>query len=180
MKNFLKIADGANVAPILNALQSKPDLWDENNLRTTHPLSPHRECNDVWVFFNVVPENVESVVDDTRVVPYRAWKEIPQLRPLIFDVMRLVEGTELGRVLITKLGAGKSIPPHIDQGAPVEYYTRYQIVLQSLPGCTFQIEEERVNFRAGEVWRIENSKTHSVVNNSADERLVVICDIRSA
>lgn len=179
MKNFLRIAEGVDVMPILNAIQAKPELWDENNLRTTHSLSPHQECHDIWCFFNVVPESLESVVDDIRVVPYRAWKELPQLRPVIFDLMRRVEGMELGRVLITKLEPGKKIPPHVDHGAPVEYYSRYQIVLQSLPGCVFQIEDERVNFRAGEVWRIDNSKEHSVTNSSADSRLVVICDIHS-
>lgn len=179
MKNFLRIAEGVDVMPILNAIQAKPELWDENNLRTTHPLSPHQECHDIWCFFNVVPESLESVVDDTRVIAYRAWKELPQLRPVIFDLMRRVEGTELGRVLITKLGPGKKIPPHIDQGAPVEYYSRYQLALQSLPGCVLQIEDERVNFRSGDVWRINNAREHAVVNNSADDRIVLIADIRS-
>lgn len=179
MKNFLRIAEGVDVMPLLHAVHSKPDLWDENNLRTTHPLSPHKECHDIWVFFNRLEENVESVVDDTRVIPYRAWRELPQIRPIIFDLMRRVEGTELGRVLITKLEPGKSIPPHVDQGAPVEYYKRYQVILQSLPGCVFQIENERMNFRSGEVWMINNAASHSVVNHSADDRIVLIVDIHS-
>lgn len=178
MKNFLKIAEGVDVLPVLHAIHSKPDLWDENNLRTTHQLSPHQECHDIWVFFNVVPKNVESIVDDTRVIPYRAWTELPQLRSLIFDLMRRVEGMELGRVLITKIEPGKKIPPHVDQGAPVEYFSRYQIALQSLPGCVFQIEDERVNLRTGDVWKINNAAEHSVVNNSADDRIVIIVDIR--
>lgn len=179
MKNFLRIAEVSDVIPILNAIQAKPELWDENKLRTTHPLSPHKECSDIWVFFNAVPDDPASVVDDTKVIPYRAWRELPQLRPVIFDLMRRVEGTALGRVLITRLEPGKKIPPHIDQGAPVEYYARYQVVLQSLPGCVFQIEDERVNFRAGEVWRINNAKEHSVTNASADSRIVIIADIHS-
>jgi quercetin dioxygenase-like cupin family protein len=179
MRNFLKIAENVDVLPILNAIYSKPDLWDENRLRTTHELSPHRGCHDIWCFFNAVPEDVGSVVDDTKVIAYRAWSELPQIRPVIFDLMRRVEGTELGRVIITKIPPGGRIPPHTDQGAPVEYYTRYQIVLQSLPGAVFQIEDEKVNFRSGDVWRIDNSREHQVVNNSADDRVVIITDIRS-
>lgn len=179
MKNFLRIAEGVDVLPVLHSVHSKPELWNENKLRTTHPLSPHKECSDIWVMFNEVPNDASLIVDDIKAVPYRAWREIPQLRPIIFDLMRRVEGTQLGRVLITKLEPGNKIPAHIDQGAPVTFYSRYQIVLQSLPGCIFQIEDEKVNFRAGEVWKIDNSKEHSVSNNSADARIVIIADIHT-
>lgn len=179
MKNFLQIAHNVDVLPSLHAIHSKPDLWDENNLRTTHPFSPHLECSDIWCWFNKVPDDPSEVVDDIQVVPYRAWNELPQLRPLIFDLMRRVEGTQLGRVIITKLEPGKKIPVHEDQGAPVEFYSRYQIALQSLPGALFTIDDETVNFRSGDVWKITNSKPHGVVNNSADSRIVVIVDIRT-
>jgi aspartyl/asparaginyl beta-hydroxylase (cupin superfamily) len=32
---------------------------------------------------------------------------------------------------------------------------------------------------AGEVWWFDNTVEHEVVNNSADDRIVLICDIRS-
>ena len=179
MRNFLRIAEGVDVMPILHAIHSKPELWDEQPLRTTHPASPHKECSDIWLWFNEVPEDETKVFDDIQVIPYRAWKELPQVRPIIFDLMRRVEGTQLGRVIVTRLEPGKKIPPHVDQGAPVEFYSRYQIVLQSLPGALFKIEDETVNFRAGEVWKIDNSKEHSVVNNSIDSRIVIIADIRT-
>lgn len=178
MKHFLRIAQGVNVMPILHALQAKPDLWDENKLRTTHPLSPHQETSDIWVWFNEVPDNPEAVVNDIQTVPYRAWRDLPQIRPLIFDLMRAVEGVQLGRVLITRLSPGKSIPAHVDQGAPVEFYSRYQIALQSYPGALFNIEDEQANFAAGEVWKINNKAMHSVVNNSRDDRIVIIADVR--
>lgn len=178
MRHFLKIAEGVDVMPVLHAIHSKPELWDENTIRITHPLSPHKECHDIWVFFNEVPDDLTKIVDDTKVISYRAWKELPQLRPIVFDLMRRVEGSELGRVIITKLEPGKSIPAHVDQGAPAEYYTRYQVVVQSKPGAIFQIEDEKVNFRSGEVWKIDNQSLHSVVNNSDDDRIVIIVDIR--
>jgi len=179
MKNFLRIAEGVDVLPILNAIQSKPELWDENSLRTTHPASPHQETSDIWLWFNEIPEDETAVVNDIQTMPYNAWRELPQVRPVIFDLMRRVEGVQLGRVIITKLPPGKKIPPHEDHGAPVDFYTRYQIVLQSFPGTLFTIEDETVNFKRGEVWRIDNSKEHSVVNNGTDDRLVIIADIRS-
>lgn len=180
MRNFCKIFEGLDVVPLLNALAVKPYLWNANSLRTTFPGSPHADCDDIWLFFNDVPEDPAAVVDDIAVRPYPAWQELPQARHLVFDLMRRVEGVQLGRVLITRLPPGKSIPAHADSGAPADYYQRYQIALQCLPGCNFNIGDESVNFRMGEAWWIDNAITHEVVNNSADDRLALVVDVRTA
>lgn len=179
-KHFLRIADSIDVFPILHVLNANPDLWDENKLRTTHPASPHQETSDIWVLFNKLPDNPEEVANDIEVIPYRAWAMLPHLRNIIFDLMRRVEGMHLGRVIITRLKPGAKIPPHIDQGAPAEYYSRYQLAIQSFPGALFTIEDETVNFKTGELWKINNRAEHGVINNSAEDRLVCIIDIRTA
>lgn len=178
MRNFCKIIDGIDVIPLLNALVVNPDLWNENKLRTTHPLSPHKETDDIWCMFNRVSDDPEEVIDDLEVVPYRAWHTLPHLHDTVLNLMRRVDGTRLGRVLITRLKPGASIPAHVDEGAPATYYSRYQLVLQSLPGALFTIGEEVINFRTGDFWWINNRDTHSVTNNSADDRIVLIMDVR--
>jgi hypothetical protein len=180
MRSFQKIFAGLDVIPLLNALAAKPHLWNANTLRTTFPGSPHAACDDIWLFFNDVPDDHDEVVNDIAVRPYPAWTELPQARHLVFDLMRRVEGVQLGRVLITRLAPGKTIPEHADQGAPAEYYQRYQIALQSMPGCLFNCGEEVVQFSMGECWWIDNRQPHSVVNNSADDRLALIVDVRLA
>ncbi len=177
MRHFLKIGE-IDPLPILHAIHSKPYLWDQNKLRTTFPGSPHMESSDIWLFFNGMDE-VDTVINDIQTYEYPAWSELPQIRPIIFDLMRRVEGIQLGRLLITKLAPGKKIPPHVDEGSPVSFYSRYQIALQSLPGAVFKIEDEQVSFRSGEVWKINNAAEHSVVNNSADDRIVIIADIKT-
>ena len=94
--------------------------------------------------------------------------------------MARVDGVHLGRVIVTCLPPGKQITPHVDGGAPATYYTRYQIALQSSPGALFHIGDETVNFRPGEIWMIDNTTKHSVTNNSKEDRVVCIVDIRSA
>lgn len=178
MRGFQKIFEGLDVVPLLHALAVKSHLWNANDLRTTFPGSPHAECDDIWLFFNDIPADPEAVIDDIAVKPYPAWYELPQARHLVFDLMRRIEGVQLGRVLITRLPPGKSIPEHADQGAPADYYQRYQIALQSLPGCLFSVGEEVISFAMGECWWIDNRQPHSVVNNSADDRLVLIVDVR--
>ncbi len=179
MRNFWKIAENVDVVPVINALATRPDLWNKNTLRTQHPGTAHSQVDDIWVFFNDI-SSPEAVADDKDVVPYEAWWQLPQLRPIIFDLMRRVEGVRLGRVLITRLAPGQQITPHVDGGAPATYYTRFQIALQSLPGCLFHAGDETVNFKSGEVWGFDNTQEHSVVNNSADDRLALIVDVRTA
>lgn len=168
-----------DVVPVLNALATKPQLWNQNTLRTAFPGSPHAECDDIWLFFNEVPEDESAVIDDIRVKPYPAWYELPEVHDLVFNLMRRVGGVQLGRVLITRLAPGGQIPEHADSGAPAEYFQRYQIAMQSYPGCLFNCGEEVVNFHMGDCWWVDNSQLHSVVNNSADDRIALIVDIRT-
>jgi hypothetical protein len=92
--------------------------------------------------------------------------------------MRRVEGEQLGRVLITKLAPGNQITPHEDGGAPATFYDRYHIMLQNGPGSLFHCGDETVTMKAGDVWHFDNTKTHSVINNSRDDRITLIADIR--
>jgi hypothetical protein len=178
MRHFQKIAEGIDVIPLLNALAQRSDLWNENTLRTTHPLSPHRETDDIWCLFNAIPDDPKSVIDDCETIPYRAWTEIPALRPLVLDLMRRVDGIRLGRVLISRLGPGNTIPEHTDQGAPATYYKRYHLALKSEPGAINNSDGETVTYRMGELWWFDNSVPHSIINNSADDRITLVMDVR--
>jgi hypothetical protein len=175
MKHFIPIAQNIDVVPVMNGIASNPDLWNKHTLRTRHPGTAHSEVSDIFVWFN---DLAGDVANDRDVIEYPAWRAIPQLRPMVLDLMRRVEAVRLGRVIITNLPPGKSISPHVDGGAPATYFTRYQIALQSLPGAIFQIGDEKVQFRTGECWRINNREEHGVFNNSADDRIVLIVDLR--
>lgn len=160
--------------PIKAALAARPDLWNANDLRTTFPGSPHADVDDIWCMFD---DPSGDVINSTQTHPYPAWNELP-VKPLVLDLMRRVGGTQLGRVIITRLAPGKTIPEHIDGGAPVEMFTRYHIVLQSLPGCMAYSGGEVIQAAAGEIWWFDNKAPHSIVNNSADDRIVIVVDIR--
>ena len=120
----------------------------------------------------------EQIVDAHESVNYPAMSELPAVRQIVFGLMRQVEGERLGRVLITRLAPGACIYPHADGGDHAAYYKRYQIALQSLPGVMFRAGEETVNMHTGEVWWFDNSIDHEVVNNSADDRISLIVDIK--
>lgn len=185
MKNFLRIADSVDVMPLVLALSQHSDLWNQNLLRTTHEASPHTQVDDIWLRFNDLAEyektaDAAHVMDQHESINYPAMKALPQARAMIFALMARVEGERLGRCLITKLRPGRSIAPHVDSGDHASYFERYHIVLQSLPGSIFNAGDESVQMRPGEVWWFDNSAEHSVVNNSADDRIHMIVDIRAS
>lgn len=177
MQNFYRLAQGLPVVPLVAQLHLQ-DLWDKNTLRTTHPDSPHKQANDIWLRFNEVGEDVSKVIDEHESIPYPAWDKLPQAHTLIFDLMRVVGGTRLGRVMITKLKPGGKIEPHEDGGSSATYYKRFHIMLQNQPGSLFDCGDESVYMAPGEVWYFNNQVTHAVVNNSQDDRITMIIDIR--
>jgi hypothetical protein len=185
MRNFLKIAEGVDVVPLLAELARQPELWDQNRLRTTHPMTPHKQVSDIWLRFNDLAEyektqDAAHVIDEHESIWYPPIHALPAARALIFALMARVHGERLGRVLITRLPPGGKIDPHEDGGSHAAYYERYHIVLQSHPGSIFRAGDETVHMRPGEVWWFDNSKTHEVINESADDRLHLIVDIRAA
>ncbi len=176
MRNFYRLVEGLDTVPICHALHSRPDLWNRNALRrATAELS---ECDDIWLRFPTEAACLEQGVGAYECVNYPALAELPQVRPVIFAIMRQVEGERLGPVVITRLAPGKRIYPHDDGAAHTSYYKRYQIVLHSEPGVLFRAGDETVAMRTGEIWWFDNSIEHEVVNNSSADRFALIVDIR--
>ena len=185
MKNFLHIASGVDVMPLVYAIQTQPDLWGMYTLRTAHPGTPHTQVEDIWLRFNDLKPYQESgdksaILDQHESMCYPGWFNLPQVRPIVFDLMRRVEGERLGRCLITKIAPGKAIAPHVDGGDHAAYYERHHVVLQGLPGSLFRCGDETVCMKTGEVWWFDNAKEHEVINNGADDRIHLIVDIRRA
>lgn len=179
MKNFQRLAFNLDVGPILHALQLQPDLWNENPLRQTFEGSPHAAVDDIWLRFGEPRDTIKEVGDDLEAVSFPAWHRLPQVRPLIYDLMRRVEAERLGRAIITRLAPGGRIDPHADVlGAYASYYSRYHIVLQGLPGAIFQSGDEAVQMRSGEVWWFNAAPVHAVFNNSADDRIHLLVDLK--
>lgn len=181
MNNFYLVARGIDVVPLMLQLHEHSYLWDQNNLRTTHPESPHTQVNDIWLRFNdLTPyqENPLAAADEHESIWYPAANILTAARPIIFALMNTMQGERLGRCLITKLAPGKKIDRHDDGGSHAAYYERMHVVLQGLPGSLFECEGERVNMQTGEVWWFNNAGQHEVINNSADDRIHMIVDIK--
>jgi hypothetical protein len=188
MKNFLMLADGADVMPLLLAIRRRPDLWKEDTYLRDYPQGPFAQIESIMLRFPVksVHETEEelknhlSTYDQHENIDYPPYKVLVEARPLIMALMARVGGERLGRCMINKIAPGGRIFPHVDTQSHTDYYTRFHIVLQSQPGVIFRAGDESVHMKAGEVWYFNNAVEHEVVNNSADDRIHLVVDIRTS
>jgi hypothetical protein len=153
-----------------------PSLWNRQNVRL---YGPHTKLSDIWVRYNDWAnfKDRESFNGQHESVWYPVASEIA-VKPIVFDVMKLVEGTRLGGVLITKIPAGEQCLPHVDGGWHATYYEKFAVQLASAPGQAFCFEDATLNAQPGELYTFDNSKTHWVINDSAEDRMTLIICIR--
>lgn len=173
MRYFYCLTAGINITPIMTDIARCPDLWDADNLRTTFEGTPHKDVSDILLRFGS-PDG-----DDLEARDLEAMRMVRSGKKTALDVMNLVGGSRLGRVVITRTPPGKRILPHRDVlGKYANYYTRYHLVLHGLPGSLFTCGDETVNMKTGELWWFNAAAEHSVINNSADDRIHMLIDVR--
>jgi hypothetical protein len=184
MTNFLKLADW-NVGPLVDQID-RSSLWNANGWRKT--LSAHRQMDDIWVRYNDVAPFVArgdfAGFNDKHVpIWYPAWSVLTELRPIVFDLMALVDGEMIGGVLITRVPSGGGIDRHVDAGWHVDYFDKFYVCLRGAEGATFSCEHdgavENLTPRPGEVHRFDNRKPHWVENHSGQDRMTLIVCIRT-
>jgi hypothetical protein len=192
MKNFLKLLDGAAITQLalaLHRLDKNPgNLWKEDTYLRDYPQGPFGDTESVILRFppRSVHETEEALAkhlenfDQHENVDQPIFKLLPEARPLIFGLMNLVQGERLGRCIINKLLPGGQIYPHADTPAHAEYWDRFHIVIKSGPGANFICGDEQVNMRTGEIWWFNNAIEHQVFNNSSEERIHLVVDIRTS
>lgn len=191
MKNFLCLAQGVNVLPLLMAiyrLEKSHGIWKEDRYLRDYPQGPFGNTESIILRFP--PRTVfeteaalrehEAHFDQHENVDQPVFKSLPEARPLIFGLMAAVQGERLGRCIINKLNPGGVIYPHADTPVHAEYWDRHHIVLKSQPGSNFRCGNETVFMNTGEIWWFNNKLEHEVVNNGSEERIHMIVDIRCA
>ena len=181
MRNF-QFVSTFDPFPLVHQIQQNPSLWDQNKLRTTHELTPHKEVSDIWIRFNDLSKYLETgenaaIIDEHESIWYPGSEVLWTVKPIIFGLMAKVSGVRLGRALITKVKPGGKIYPHVDGGSHAAYYQRYHCVLQGLPGSLFRAGTEEFAMLTGQIWWFDNAVEHEVTNNSVDDRIHLIVDI---
>jgi hypothetical protein len=176
---FVQIASGIDVVPVLLELNRASHLWDRNPERRLYPGTPHAAMTDITVRY--MPEaqlTMEARRLEHRNVFWPAWQELPSLRPMVFALMSRVCAVELGSILITKLPEGKRIEPHSDAGnwAPEWYNTKCHITLAG--SALVRCEDEVATFATGSIWTFNNLLLHSVECIGDSDRVSCIVSMR--
>lgn len=188
MRNFLLLASGVDVTPLLLAIKRRPELWKEDTYLRDYPQGPFKQIESIMLRFPVKGvyeteaelKNHQSTYDQHESIDYPAYAVLTEARSIIMALMTRVGGERLGRVMINKIAPGGVIYPHVDTKDHTDYYSRFHVVLQSQPGVMFRAGDERVTMANGEAWWFDNSQQHEVINNSADDRIHMVIDIRTS
>jgi hypothetical protein len=187
LNNFQLVMSGINPTPLLEQIESHPELWNyDDSWVRKKPGSP------IYKEDNIVLRYVTLGLDGPRLFLYEedkardvwtrpAFGILTAAHAIMFDLMRAIPGEHLGHVIITRLRPGEIIAPHIDKWHPAAgpvYWQRYQIPLAVSPGVSFQCGDEELYMQPGHAYWFNNQITHSVTNASTDDRISMLANIR--
>lgn len=178
MKNFLQIAAGLDVMPLLLAAQRQPELWNEYNVR-------REEGDDILLRYNEFNEGDnwdEKVAGSIEVENYPAWALLPQARPMILGTFGRVEGLRLGRVFLLRVNSEDEIAPSgptdVESKTPPHlYYKRYLVSLSANKDSEVQCGGEIVNMIPGSLWWVDQRQPIGFVAGSPYELLLLSIDV---
>ena len=177
MSEKIKLLDqGLPVSRIHWEIMSHPELWNRHTDRTSDPASPHFGLDDIWARFGDPERAVDGLEHDSFWYPSA---DILGLKGLCLDVMRVINGVELGGVLITRIPAGKECKPHIDPGWHARRYQKFGIQIASAPNQEFCFEGESLQTKPGDLFWFDNQYLHWVNNPTSYERITMIICIRT-
>lgn len=184
-RRFTRVATGIDVSSLLREIDAQPELWDEITWRKREgSASPHTGMSDIWVRLERLADmNKHGARTEHDSVWYSAYDRLPSVKPIIYDLMRLVQAERIGTILITRIPPGCKIDPHTDVGWHVDYYDKFYVSLKSAPGAKFICHhpsgDEVLEPKVGECWRFDNRILHSVVNESQEDRVTLIVCLRT-
>lgn len=175
MRKIELLSSGVNVSPIYWALLTNPQLWNTHGARTEDPTSPHHGLDDIWARFGDPARAQDGAAHDSFWYPSA---DLLGIKPLCLDLLRSVNGVELGGVLITRIPPGAQCKPHTDPGWHARRYEKFAVQIASAPGQRFCFEGESLETKPGDVFRFDNQHTHWVTNETPYERVTMIVCIR--
>lgn len=195
MKNFQRIAENLDLTPLRIAIARQPELWAEDTFLRHYPQGPFGMVESIMLRFpqkvvfdekdpraakklELYKQNKLPGFDQHESIAYPSLLKLPEARPLFMFIFGLAGGTRLGRVMVNKIKPGGRIFRHADNPEHVAYWTRFHIAINSQPGVRFLCGDEEVYMAPGEAWWFRNAEEHEVINDSADDRIHMVVDVR--
>lgn len=154
-----------------------------NCYRPRRDIYVHDAIDDIWARYNPwrnFTGDIAAFNEPHESEWYPEIADIPALKPIVFDVMRAVEGERLGGVLITRIPPHGCVKPHIDGGWHATYYGKFALQVKGNEDQAFHFQHAHLSALPGELYTFDNSKMHWVTNDSDEERVTLIICIRGS
>lgn len=104
-------------------------------------------------------------------------RDVAASLPFTMQLIRQLLKAQPMRCLFAKLKPNGKVPIHIDNGEYFEKTIRIHIPVITNPQAIMIADGQRFHMRVGEVWALNNSGTHGVLNeNEKLARTHLICD----
>lgn len=166
--NFRYIGD-FNVLKFKKGLEQITDYdWQEYDFRQRE-FPVHRKTETIPLLYD------ESFSDYPQ-----KWKHFSKFENAISDLsIFLSEFYNKGKIvrcILTKLKKNSVIPQHVDSGESLMTCYRHHIAVITNELVYFRIGNEKKHLSENQVWEINNSRIHSVENNSDIDRIHIIVD----
>lgn len=186
MRNFRLLASGINILALADQVHRHRHMFVDLSAGG----KTHREAHLITVRYPEIPADAltnpearKRMSDDLFAKPHPGWHVFSALKPLLYGLVQLVEGTHIGGIGIVRLDPGKRIYPHYDEGIATQFYERYHLVIAGPAECWFVCgegdDEERCAMPTGTVYWFDSRKKHAVENLSDEPRISVSIDVSS-
>ena len=177
--NFVRIADGLDVDPLLKLLDAKPELWKEIQIRQQFTGSPHKDTESIYVR-GPLKMSQYYVLWDTGSYDYPCMEYLePALVPLMRPILKKLQVEDMGRVLIVNLKPSGHVTKHNDQGTYADHYQRFHLVLKTNQWCSQTCGNQKQKFEVGDVWWFNHKKVHTADNVGMTDRVHIIFDCKT-
>jgi|LakMenE01Jun11ns_1017448.scaffolds.fasta_scaffold9958406_2 hypothetical protein len=125
------------------------------------------------------PRTREAVSDIIECKDSSVRYMYPQINSMIEWCYSVVNGKELGRIMVVKLLPGGRVIPHIDTGLYFQRYHRFHVPITTNSQVLFigPADNKPIHMPKGILCQLMNRQLHGVENNSNDDRIHIIVDI---
>jgi len=171
--NF-KYLGNCDISEIKNKIQNLPEnVWDEYIFRQKQ-YDAHKDTKSINVKFSQESSEFGIEADETK---YYKLLGFNKFLNSIVNLYKLEYGDGyFQRILIVNLPKFKNIEMHYDVGYGLIICKRTHIPIVTNDEILFQIENETKNLKEGEIWEIDNQKSHAVYNQTNVDRIHLILD----
>ena len=162
-----------DVSDILALLQTKTAAeWQENAMRQ-QSFTVHRHTESLVLKW-CANSSADTPVETTR--HYADFE--PLLRPIMAQIHQAYgyEKPVIRKAMFAKLKAGGQIPDHCDGAVALRMVHRIHIPIITNDSVHFLINDIDHSMKVGEIAEIDNTRFHSVRNDSQEDRIHLIID----